>query len=236
MDIIKLNKNALTGFNSILSMSNELQQVQDADWFDTPEKRMQWWIDLESQWKRAFCEAVFFNQIGPNTLPNDDNLIHIFEITDLSLCGDWKSNARRNNNADIDFSLTNLSGVKNLTNLTRLEVDYNGHIESIEPVRHLKNLQDFWFDNNKVVDLSPLMGMTSITSLSIWNNKITNIEALTTLPNLNSLTISLYGAGNPIQDYEPLKDILHLKWLYVQEDKLSQALKNKLTNVRVMDY
>ena len=164
------------------------------------------------------------------------HLIHIFELEDLSLCGNWKSNARRNNNADIDFCLTNLSGVKHLTNLTRLEVDYNGSITSIEPVRHLKNLEDFWFDNNKVVDLSPLMGMTSITSLSVWNNKITNIEALTTLPNLHSLTISLYGAGNPIENYEPLKDIFHLKWLYVQEDKLNQALKDKLVNVRVMDY
>ena len=28
-----------------------------AEWFDTPEKRLQWWLDLEPQWRKAFNEA-----------------------------------------------------------------------------------------------------------------------------------------------------------------------------------
>ena len=235
MDIIKVNKTALAGFNQIINLSNELQQEhkKDADWFDTPEKRMQWWMELEPQWKRAFSEAVFFKQISPNEMPADDMLLHIFELTSLQVCGNMKDVPYRNNNPDIDFQLTNLSGVKHLTNLIRIECDYNGLINSLEPLQNLHNLEVLWCDNNVIVDLSPLVALPNLRDLCCWNNQITDISIFSAMPQISNLTLALYGHGNPIKSYAPLQSLPNLAYVYVSSNKETLSLKKKMVGTYV---
>lgn len=209
MDLIKVNKHALAGFNKLISLSDKLQQNQHhrAEWFDTPAKRIQWWLDLEEQWRRAFCEAVFYKQTVPTKVPADDQLQHLFELNSLSICGNMKAKGPRNNNADIDFQLTNLSGVKNLTNLKMIECDYNGLITSLEPLQYLDNLEVFWGDNNQIEDLSPLMALPNLRDLCVWNNQIKDLDPIKVMGNLKSFYLGLYGLGNPVESYEPIKSL-----------------------------
>lgn len=227
--IIKYNSQALAAFNQALGLSDDLQndgQHRPAEWFDTPEKRLQWWLDLEPQWQRAFSEAVF-KEKGKNYAPVDLELEFLFDLDELLVCGNGDF-AYQNNPPDISFQLTNLSGVKNLTKLKNIEFDYNGLIESLEPLKHLVNLINIWADNNRISDLSPLMGLHNLQDLCIWNNQITNLEPLAGLINLERLTLGLDGKGNPLEDIEPLKYLSNLTSLYVEGCGLTdlEALRN----------
>ena len=193
--IIRLDQQALARFDKTLALANQLigeGEHQPAEWFDTPEKRLQWWLSLEPQWRKAFLEAVFqlrklehYEQYGPT----DEELVFLFELKELDICGSG-SFERRNNRPDISFQLTNLSGVKNLTRLRRIECDYNGQIESLEPLRHLANLEVLWCDNNNIESLEPLMGLSKLKGLCCWNNRITSLEPLAGLQHLKWLEAS----------------------------------------------
>lgn len=229
--IIKYNTQALAAFNKALGLSDDLQndgQHRPAEWFDTTEKRLQWWLDLEPQWQKAFSEAVF-REKGKTYAPTDTELQFLFGLEELLVCGngDFK---RRNNPADISFQLTNLSGVKSLTKLKNIEFDYNGQIESLEPLKHLVNLTNIWADNNQINDLSPLMGLHNLSDLCIWNNQITDLEPLAGLINLERLTLGLDGIGNPLESIEPLKYLTNLSSLYLENCGLTslEPLRNNL--------
>ena len=219
-DIIKINDKALTSFNKMIQVGNDLAKSGEhcaADWFDTPEKRLEWWLDLEPQWRLAFAEAIFMqrkNNVRKNYQPTDKELIFLFETEKLYVCGNGKFR-HRNNQPDISFQLTNLSGVKNLTNLTRIECDFNGKITSLEPLRHLVNLRVLWADNNKISDLSPLMELPNLERLCVWNNQIKNIEPVLSMLSLCELTIGLYDQGNPVETLAPLKYATKLQRLYL---------------------
>lgn len=216
--IVRINPNALAIFNKTLELANKLQDENahhDAEWFDTPEKRLQWWFDLEPQWRQAFVEAVFMYKYlnnKENYSPSDKELTHLFSLKRLEVCGSgfFKN---RNNHPTITFQLTNLTGVANLTNLERLECDYNGQIESLEPLHHLKNLATLWCDNNRISDLVPLMELPNLNTLCCWNNQIKNIEPLASIVQLAHLTLGLYDQGNPIEDFSPLGYLSALKYL-----------------------
>ena len=219
-DIIKINDKALTSFNKMIQVGNDLAKSGEhraAEWFDTPEKRLEWWLDLEPQWRLAFSEAVFMqrkNKSAKEYQPTDEELIFLFEQKKIYVCGKGKFK-HRNNSPDISFQLTNLSGLKNLTNLTRIECDFNGKITSLEPLRHLVNLKVLWADNNQIVDLSPLMELPNLERLCIWNNQIKSIEPVLSMLSLYELTIGLYDQGNPVETLAPLKHATNLKSLHI---------------------
>lgn len=216
-EITKLNTSALANFNKALESANnalEANTFHAADWFDTPEKRLSWWFDLEPQWQRAFSEAVFY-QKKQGYRPTDTELKHLFNMRVLCVTGSGEFR-HRNVMECISFQLTNLSGVRNLTNLERIECDYNGKIESLEPLSKLTKLRDLLCDNNNISDLTPLMDLAgSLRSLCIWNNKIKNLEPLSSLLKLQTLYLGLYDEGNPIESLEPLRYIQSLKVLYL---------------------
>ncbi|TXB61673.1 leucine-rich repeat domain-containing protein [Phaeodactylibacter luteus] len=187
---------------------------RDAEWFDTPLKRLQWWLDLEPQWRKAFAIGVFLSK-AEEFKPSDEQLQFLFQLSKVLLTGNG-SFERRNNPPRIPFQLTNLSGLKHLTNITHIEVDYNYHIKDLSPLANLRKLETLWCDNNQISDLSPLAGMQALSSLCIWNNKVEDLSPLIGLPALFDLTIGLYRQGNPIKDYSPLLKIPYLMVVYLE--------------------
>ena len=219
-EIIKINDKALTSFNKLIQVGNDLAKSGEhrtAEWFDTPMKRLEWWLDLEPQWRLAFSEAMFMQKGSKRKKeyqPKDKELVFLFEAKEIYVCGTGEFQ-HRNNQPDISFQLTNLSGLKNLTNLTRLECDYNGEITSLEPLRHLVNLKVLWADNNKITDLSPLMELPNLERLCVWNNQITSIEPVLSMLSLHELTLGLYDQGNPVETLAPLKYATNLNFLFI---------------------
>lgn len=238
MKLIKVNQNALASFGKLLNQSKELQaeQTRDADWFDTPLKRMHWWMDLEAQWKEAFSQSVFHFAPNSNKMPNDEELQFLFELDELYITGNGRKNdARVNNNATINFTLTNFNGVRHLTNLKRVEADYNAHIQSLEPLNNLANLEVLWFDNNSVIDLTPLMNLHKLRSLCFWNNDVVDLSPLMNLLSLEEVVTGLYGYGNPIENFEPLLKNMTLKTIMVNEEH-ERSVKKIRPDLRVYSF
>ncbi len=238
-EIIKVNEKALSTFSKTLALSNKMLASADhraAEWFDTPEKRLEWWLDLEPQWKKAFSQAVFFqgkNGEIKSFLPTDTQLSYLFDLETLLVCGNGQFQ-HRNNRPDVNFKLTNLSGVENLTRLKRIECDFNGLIDSLEPLRHLKNLEVLWADNNKITDLSPLMELLNLKGLCVWNNQITSLEPLTTMFQITDLTLGLSGQGNPLESLRGLEYLANLRSLHIEACGISSL--EPLRNCEKLDF
>lgn len=260
-DLVSVNFGALAKLDQSLEAAGKLAEAaafKPAEWFDTPEKRLTWWFELEPQWKKAFQQAVFFRRHSDGSqVPNDEELQYLFELDFLNIVGDGPFR-HRNNRPTLDFQLTNLNGVKNLTNLVMIHADYNGHIESLEPLSRLDSLVELWCDNNNISDLSPIAHLPNLTSLCCWNNNISDLSPLTLTGIIRNLNLGLYNQGNPISSWEPLRHLTslthidlegcdissleplehcpQLKWISVSPEKISQeevARFSKEVNYRV---
>ena len=73
--------------------------------------------------------------------------------------------------------------------LKRLELQYN-QISDISPLAGLTNLTSLNLRDNKINDISPLTGLVNLTSLNLCNNQISDITPVFGLPKLESLDLS----------------------------------------------
>lgn len=134
---------------------------------------------------------------------------------------------------DIPCGVKNLTPLQNLTQLQILSVQNGGSIEgadsSLEPLRNLTNLteleirlQDYQNDTLSV-DLSPLSGLTKLQSLEVdalnsgsWENpvpSVTNLTALEGLENLRSLTLQFRN----VSDISPLRNLKNLQSITIYD-------------------
>ena len=102
--------------------------------------------------------------------------------------GNWKLKL-------IDNEITDLSPLKELTNLSELCV-YGSEITDLSPLKGLTNLKNLDLRWNQISDLSPLKGLTKLKELHLDRNKISDVSPLKGLTNL--VTLHLYD--NPIPE------------------------------------
>ena len=119
---------------------------------------------------------------------NISNLTGLEHATNLIYLDFWKS------------SVSDLSPVAVLTNLTHLGFASNNNISDVSALVGLTNLTGLWLNGNSISDISPLAGLTNLTRLGLSNNSIPNISALTDLTNLTLLKLD----RNSISDISPL--------------------------------
>jgi len=98
--------------------------------------------------------------------------------------------------------LTDISPLENLTNLYTLDLG-DDRITDISPLKKLTNLHILWLGNNSISEISPLVNMTNMVELYLYGNSIKNVSALRNMSNLKKLQLS----GNPITDYSPLSGL-----------------------------
>ena len=118
-------------------------------------------------------------------------------------------------------SLSNISLLAGLTNLTELRLGFNliadispvaglinlksldltgNSVSNIAPVANLTKLTHLDLDGNALSDISPVAGLTNLTFLDIWGTSISDISPVAGLTNLTTL-----GLGyNSISDISPL--------------------------------
>ena len=68
-----------------------------------------------------------------------------------------------------DNNITDISSLKNLTNLTELYLNSN-NIKDISSLKDLTNLTHLYLHNNNITDISPLQNLTNLTELDLDNN------------------------------------------------------------------
>jgi hypothetical protein len=102
-------------------------------------------------------------------------------------------------------SISNLSGIEALTNLSMLSLGDN-QISDISALSGLTKLQSLSLDYNKIRDISALSGLTSLQVLTLGDNQISDISALSGLINLTDLNL----IDNQISDISALSGLTNL--------------------------
>lgn len=160
-----------------------IQKVVD---FDTAEKRTAWWNDLEAQWQKAFNQAVLRKE--NEYQPTDEDIKYVLESPTLRLVG------ARGMHPSIDFELTNLSGVRHLTDLTFLVASHNALID-LKGIEHLEKLE----------------------TLFVNANKLTSFKEVHYLPQLKKLYVNV----NQLRDLHPIESLVNLEMLYCSYNRLT---------------
>ena len=123
--------------------------------------RRKWWIALEPQWKMAFQSSVLIH----TDTPSDDELDNIMSLTTFTCLGPTAQYPT------VNFELTNLSGVKELTELETLVLTHHNltDVRGLEDLKYLKNLL---VSNNQITSLGGIENLKKLEQLNVQNNKI----------------------------------------------------------------
>ena len=113
-------------------------------------------------------------------------------------------------------SLSNISLLAGLTNLTELRLGYN-LIENISPLVGLTNLTFLDLTGNSVSNIAPIASLTQLTYLDLDGNPLSDISAVTDLTNLTFLDIW----GTPLSDISPVASLTNLTLLGLGGNNIS---------------
>ena len=146
-------------------------------------------------------------------------LEHATNLTTLNLGHVYVGGRPINSN-----SLSNISLLAGLTNLTELWLGFN-LIADISPLAGLTNLT--WLDltGNSVSNIAPVASLTKLTHLDLDGNTFSDISAVAGLTNLTFLDIW----GTPISDISPVAGLTNLTVLglgYNSISDLSPLIEN----------
>lgn len=155
-----------------------LAPIKKAADFNRVDKRLVWWNSLEEQWQKAYNQGVL--QKANDYQPTDEELDYILTSPTLRLVGP------RAMHPNIDFELTNLSGVKHLTDLTLLVVSHNG-LTDLAGIEHLENLLGLFVNSNKLTHIKEVHYLPQLTQLYVNVNQLKDIQPVTELTNLTAL-------------------------------------------------
>ena len=136
-------------------------------------------------------------------------------------------------------NVSDLSPLRNLTNLTLLSLNFNKRVSDLSPLsnlplrslslenndltapypslRNLTNLQRLFLKGNALTDLSLLSNLTGLIQLSLSENDVSDLSPLSNLTGLTQL--SLYR--NDVSDLSPLQNLDNLSHLTLATNDIS---------------
>ena len=121
-----------------------------------------------------------------------------------------------------------LTGLEHATNLRVLNLgaEYieaeersinSNSVSDISPIAGLTNLTTLNLTNNSVADISPIAGLTKLTWLYLTNNSVTDISPIAGLTNLKTLSL----INNSVADISPIAGLTKLKKLYLNSNSIA---------------
>ena len=135
--------------------------------------------------------------------------------------------------------ISDLTGLESATNLIALflgaqYVEAEGRnvnsnsVSDISPVAGLTNLTSLSLNNNSISDISPVAGLTNLSFLNLGNNTISDISAVTGLTNLTGLSLD----SNTISDISAVTGLTNLTGLSLDSNTISDiSAVTGLTNL-----
>lgn len=130
--------------------------------------------------------------------------------------------------------LEDLTPISNLTQMTRLILVQNG-IDDISPLRNLINLTELDLGgNHNISDISVIGGMKKLQRLTLDTNDITDISVLADLSELNNLDIS----NNKISSLPDVSRLNKIEFLYASSNMLKNEDVKKISvmkNLKELD-
>lgn len=140
---------------------------------------LEWWQQLEQQWKDAFGEAFFKHRNEPSL----SEMGQLYECPVLRLAGPTAAYP------NVSQALTNLSGIAALNNLETLIVTHH-QIKSISEVRSLSRLKSLFIFNNEIEDLDGIENLLHLEQLYAQHNKIKSLHPIEAHIHLRELYVS----------------------------------------------
>lgn len=121
----------------------------------------------------------------------------------------------------------NLKQIGKLTNLTNLEL--GGDFSDLTPLAGLTKLTSLYLSSSKISDLTPLSSLTNLTILNLKNNtRLVDITPLAQLTNLKELCL----AGSKISDLTPLASLTNMEELWLVGNQITDITPlSGLTNL-----
>ena len=103
-----------------------------------------------------------------------------------------------------------------LRSLTELQLNDN-KIVDVQPLAGLSNLTSLLLSENQIVDVQSLARLSNLTSLFLSDNKIVDVKPLAGLSNLTVLSLG----ANQIIDVKPLAGLSNLTDLLLDDNKIA---------------
>jgi Leucine-rich repeat (LRR) protein len=163
----------------------------------TQSARRQWWMSLEPQWKLAFQSSVLIH----TDTPTDDELDNIMSLTTFTCVGP------KAEYPNVPFELTNLSGLKELSELESLVLTHH-KLTDVNGLEGLKYLKNVFLSNNEITNLRGIENLRKLEQLNVQNNKIESLLPVRLLTQLKELYVNF----NELTSFEGIT-VAHSKYL-----------------------
>ena len=137
-------------------------------------------------------------------------------ITKQALAELTMLDASRDSKEELDFPISDLTGLEHATELEELRLWQHREIRDISPLAGLTKLRKLGLGTNAIRDISPLAGLTQLRELHLGGNQISDISPLAGLTQLWNL--ALYR--NQIRDISPLAGLTQLSTLHLAENQI----------------
>lgn len=106
-------------------------------------------------------------------------------------------------------------------------------INDLDGVQFCINAKTIDVSNNRISDLTPLLGLINLVELNLSDNLIGYIDGISNLINLKTILL----ANNNIEDISPLFELNLLEYADLTENKIEMSQINKLLELGVIvDY
>ena len=181
---------------------------------------LEWWNQLEEQWKLAFSQVFFQNRAMYS--PTAAEILDLWTMPVLRFASPGAENP------NMGFELTNLSGLQGFTTLELLFVLHH-EITQLQEISALTQLKQLVVYDNKIQSLSGVEKLLNLEKLFVHKNQISSIEEAAFLSKLTAFTCfknpleSLRGLAT---EHQPnLQSILALPNEYLSEEEISRAEK-----------
>lgn len=186
----------------------------------------EWWDGLESQWKKAFNEAVLGK--GPiENRPTRTEMESIHAAAALRFAG---PNAPYPN---MTFGLTNLSGLAQISKVETLVVIFhpiqqlgdlshmagltglfvnNCQLQSLKGIEDLEQLKLLYATVNEITDIKPIKKLTHLADFQFAHNKVASLKGITKkhVANMKNF-ICLPNEGLPDKDIIKVENRLGIR-------------------------
>lgn len=133
-----------------------------------------------------------------------------------------------------DQAVESLRGLEYATNLTTLKISNDGQsnpIYDLSPLSGLTKLTTLSIANSDISDISPLTNLVNLTDLNLSSNNINDVSSLSKLTKLASLDLS----HNQIDDISSLGNLTSLESLKLDSNDLLDDL-DSLGNLNNLSY
>lgn len=152
---------------------------------------LNWWTNLELQWKNAFAATVFQTSSAPA----------VADIEQLHAAAAIRFAGPRAPYPNMSFELTNLSGIAQLYNLEVLVITHH-QIKNITGLQALKRLKGLFLFNNQIESLTGIEQLTHLEQLYVQFNQIRSMEPVKQLVHLKEV----YIHNNAITTFDGLTE------------------------------